>query len=185
MNTSELDSTTLVTAVVAAATALLVTYIAAWLGYRQYRKQKTHREAGLVSALFGELANMLEHYTYAEVELPRDPADTAELKKRLLWSKFGALTCAQNFTQFGFLAARDIRLLLQINLRVRNTDTLCDHFLDQLSNTSSGDLEGLRNRMRYVVESTQELMRSVADQSEDLEGIYSEVRKDMPGLTGS
>lgn len=64
--------------------------------YFRYVREQERQRRTLLNALFAELANMFEHYTYAAADLPADASDTFELKKRLRWSKYGAVRSASD-----------------------------------------------------------------------------------------
>jgi hypothetical protein len=84
---------------VGAAGALAV----AWIGYKRYLGEQADQQETLLNALFGELANIYEHYSYAASELPTDTSDAKELRLRLNWSKYGDMQSTQTIRESPWL----------------------------------------------------------------------------------
>ncbi len=172
----------IVPALIGAASALLVTLVAAWVGYRRYLHERAHDQETLLNALFGELANIYEHYTYAAHELPTDTSDAKELRLRLQWSMYGGLQSTQQVSRYGFLNAADIRLLLQLGLRIRNSDRFLELLLADLSAVKRHDLSSATVRMRYVINTTHQLIHRLVSKRPRLQKILLEIENDLPSI---
>ena len=70
----------------ALSSAVILAFITAIFAYWRYTREQQHHRNTLLNALFGELANIYEHYTYNAFELPCNVENNNELKKRLSWS---------------------------------------------------------------------------------------------------
>ena len=172
----------LVPALIGATSALAVACVAAWLGYKRYLQEQKHKQDALLNALFGELANMYEHYTYALYELPEVSTPPNLLKRRFLWSKYGDVRSARDVSEYGFLQAGDIRLLLQLTLRVRNTDLYLDSLLSELPRISSSSLGSLGGRMEYAIITIREVLERLVSTRPQLEEILKSLEHDLPDL---
>jgi hypothetical protein len=64
-----------------------------------------------------------------------------------------------------------MQLLLQISFRIRNTDLLIDILLADASCPSRRDLDELRDRMKYVRDSANELIEYIERQDSGLRSI--------------
>ena len=161
---------------------ILVTLLAAVLAYWRYTVEIGHQRDALLNALFGELGNLLEHYTYANSELPT--AGSPELTKRLRWSAYGELYFTKDLSRYGFLDAGDIQELLQLGLRVRNTDHLCRMYLASLEtpgqeSPSQADLDTLKRRMRYAINSANGLLTVLVDKKPKLQQTLNSMRDQL------
>jgi predicted nuclease with TOPRIM domain len=165
--------------------ALLIALVVAGIGYWRYRKELAEIRTVLINALFGELANLYEHYSYALNELPRSNSDIGELKKRFKWSKYGELHSTREISRLGFLSVTDIQLLLQLGLRIRNTDQLLDILSESIiaegsNSVTANDLSSVAGRMKYIIRTTQQLMRGLIKKNPDLEEIMKEIENHFP-----
>jgi hypothetical protein len=167
---------------IGAASGLLVSCLVALFGYRAYVRQRRHEQEALLSALFGELANLYEHCIYVAYELPSADSDPNLLKRRLQWGKYGSFRFANDVTRYGFLNASDIRLLLQLSLRVRNTDQLFDLFLVDLTKVTQGDLSYSVQRLKYTIATAEGLMSRLVERRPKLASIVDSIKKDLPAI---
>lgn len=151
----------IVPALIGAASALLVTLVAAWVGYRRYLHERAHDQETLLNALFGE---------------------AKELRLRLQWSMYGGLQSTQQVSRYGFLNAADIRLLLQLGLRIRNSDRFLELLLADLSAVKRHDLSSATVRMRYVINTTHQLIHRLVSKRPRLQKILLEIENDLPSI---
>jgi len=163
---------------------IIVTVLAGLIAYWRYRVEVSQRQETLLNALFGELGNILEHYTYAAYELSNTSCQ--ELEKRLRWSKYGQTHFSDDVSRYGFLTPSEIQKLLQLKLRIRNNDHLCDMYLQDLNKTNcvcdSHELETLRARMVYIMKSTSSLLISVTEKNSILRKTLHSVMADLPNV---
>jgi hypothetical protein len=182
---AEISDSRLTTALIGAASGVLVTFLTAWVAVRHYQREQAHHEEKLLNALFGELANILEHYAYAVNELPLSADDPHTLRMRLQWSRFGNLRSTEEIDKYGFLKAGDIRLLLQLNLRIRNTDLLLDSMVSDLSTATELGLKAIRERMRYAIATSTALLKQLVAAQPVLAEVLSEIKAQLPLPEGS
>lgn len=167
-------------AAVAFASALLVAAGTAVFAYFRYVREQEHQRRTLLNALFAELANILEHYTYAAAELPTDAADVFELKKRLRWSKYCGVRSASDVGKMGFLDVSSIKALLQLELRIRNDAILLDQLIEDVSRATPSRLRGIRTRMAYRVVDAGWLLDRLVDSRPALAQTLSDLKRQLP-----
>lgn len=156
-----------------------ITLLGAWLAYRRYLKERSDNRDLIVNAIFGDLANLVEHYTYASNELDLALGSTEEKNTRIRMSQFGTLRSIDKIELLGNLSTTQIRELLQINLRVRNTDQILEDLL-KIDKLTSSELERVKVRMSYCISSSAELLESIAKSRSDLKTEYESLRKRFP-----
>ena len=169
-------------ALIGAGSALFVSLVVAWIGYRHYLRERAHDQETLLNALFGELATLYEHYSFAAHELPLADSDTRQLRVRLQWSMYGDLKSTQEISRYGFLSAGDIRLLLQLGLRVRNNDRFLELLLAELSAIRPNDLSSAKRRMEYALSTTLELIHRLTSKHPRLRKILLAIENDLPSI---
>lgn len=157
---------------------IVVVLLTGALAYWQYRRQSNDQRETTVRAVFGDLANAFEHYTYSRYEVPRSK-DLEELLIRLRWSQFGEVKSAKGIEKLGNLRAGEIRLLLQLVLRIRNTDQMLDHFLSQERPLTSGELDMTRERMTYCLRTAFQVMHSIALDRPELRVAADQLKKQL------
>lgn len=162
------------------ASALIIAACTAAFAYYRYVREQEHQRRTLLNALFGELANVLEHCTYAAVELPTDHADVFELKRRLRWSKYGQLRSVNDVGKMGFLDASSIKALLQLELRLRNDAIVLDQFLEDLPSATTERLLNMRRRLAHRVLDVHWLLKRLVDSRPELERALVDLRKELP-----
>ena len=148
------------------------------LGIFTWQRMKDKRT--LQNALFAELRHIRQHYRYAGPELPArgtcvyfaaHSSRNPELKKRLKWSKLGELITVKDLSRYAILGPAEMQLLLQISLRIRNTDLLIDMLLASPSTITDEDLDEVRDRMEYGRESANKLIAYMERQNSRLSSI--------------
>lgn len=167
-------------ALIAFASALLVAACTALFAYYRYVREQEHQRRTLLNALFAELANILEHYTYAAAEFPIDPGDTFELKKRLLWSKYGAVRSANDVGKMGFLDAPSIRALLQLELRIRNDAILLDLLNEDALSVTAPRLRAVKARLVLRVTDAGGLLNQLVARRPVLKQALAEAKNELP-----
>ena len=146
----------------------------AW-GLELWRRRRD--SSALMNALYGELVHIFEHYGYAGAELPIPESTTfedIELRKALMWAKYGDVFSVSDLQRYGFLGPAEILQVLQISFRVRNTDSLIELLLGDLAKVTSGQLFSLRDRMHHIRESARQLAKFLLDHNPQLSGKISE-----------
>jgi len=166
-------------ALIGAASGLAVTLVAGYLAVRRYLRERGDEQKTLLNALAGELANLHEHYTYASRELPPDATDLQEIRLRLQWSIYGPLHSSQDVSRYGFLTVEDIGLLLQLSLRIRNTDILLQLMLEDPSNITPEEIDYAADRMEYAIRTTGELLRRLERNHPRLKTILNALERDL------
>jgi len=169
------------TSIYAFTSAVGLAFLTAVFAYWRYTREQKHQQDALLNALFGELANIYEHYTYASFELPLDPKDQQELKKRLKWSIYGNLRSTKDVTRFGFLNASDINSLLQLELRIRNNDLLIQQYLDDMPSVSNEQLKYMQHRLKLRMTDSYGLLERLFVKSPRLRNIFSDIKRGLPG----
>jgi hypothetical protein len=133
-----------------------------------------------LNALFGELANLYEHYSYVSAELPAPGAPESVLQQRFQMSRYGALRTLEDVTRFGFLAPNDVRLVMQLGLRVRNADELLNMLLSRLGSITAQDITSVRLRANYIVSTVTALMDRLMEGRPRLAKVAEAIRRDVP-----
>jgi hypothetical protein len=169
-------------ALLAFASALVIAALTAVFAYWRYTREQKHQRTTLLNALFAELANIFEHYTYAAFELPVDTSDTFELKKRLRWSRYGGVRSTSDVGKLGFLDAPNIKALLQLELRIRNDNVLLDQLLECIPDLTSHRLHDTRNRLRQRVSDADWLLKKLVAGRPRLERVFVNLKKELPSI---
>jgi len=161
---------------------IVVTIIAGAIAYWRYMVERGYKQDALMNTLFGELGCILEHYTYAAHEL--SGTTKAELSKRLAWSKYGLCHFSDDVSRYGFLDASEIQTLLQLGLKIRNNDHLCEAYLTQVQDSDSlvsdEELNVLRGRMIYIMNSSSELLNSLVIKEPRLKQTLNAIVSELP-----
>ncbi len=172
----------ILSAIIGAISAVIGTLIVAWFGYKHFLREKNYRQEMLLNVLFGEMANILEHFYYAFHEFPTENPDEKKRKIRFSWSVYGKLQCVQEISQYGFLNAEDIQLLLQLDLRIRNNDTLMGIFLERhpITAISNDELEYAKGRMKYPFDTANTFLYRLVEKHPNLRKILDAVKRSLP-----
>ncbi len=147
---------------------LLAVALAAWFAFKKYLKENIDKKELMVNAVFGDLANIVEHYTYAKNEIALAMISEREKKIRLKFSKFGTLKSLEKIDQLGNLSTHQIRLILQLNLRIRNTDLLLDYFSESQTLLNETEIEQIKTRMHFCIYTAIEIIESIYQDRENL-----------------
>lgn len=158
---------------------LIAVILAAWFVYKKYLKENNDKKELIVNAVFGDLTNVIEHYTYARNEIHLVLLSEQEKNIRLRYSQFGSLRSIEKIDQLGNLSSLQIRLILQLDLRIRNTDLLLNDLLNN-NNLTNTDIERLKNRMDYCIFTANEIVDSIvinrSELREDRETIREKIK---------
>jgi hypothetical protein len=160
-----------------------ITLLGAWLAYKRYLKDKEDKKDLIINAVFGDLANLIEHYSYAKNELFLILKSPQEQITRIRMSQFGVLRSIEKIELLGNLNSSQIRALLQINLRVRNTDQLLQDML-KIDKITANDLERIQNRMSYCAKSANILLKTMIEKRKDLGVEYERFIKNNSNYLG-
>ena len=172
--------TTLNSVLLGLASALVVALLTAIFAYARYVREQEHQRKTLLNALFAELANILEHYTYAAFELPTDTTDPFELKKRLKWSKYGPMRSANDVGKLGFLDATSVTALLQLELLMRNDNTYLDQLLENESNLTRDRLMVAQRRLSQRAADANSLLKQLVAKRPELKRALADLKKQLP-----
>jgi uncharacterized protein YneF (UPF0154 family) len=149
--------------------------LTAWFALKKYQKELNDKREVIVNAVFGDLANVIEHYTYAKNEIILLLSSENEKVIRLKFSQFGALKSVEKVQELGNLTPKQIRLLLQINLRIRNTDLLLESLLN-ISLTKK-EVEQLNQRMNYCINTASEIIGDIVSTRKKLRNEWKEIQR--------
>lgn len=167
-------------AVIAFVSSLIVAAGAAVFAFWRYVGEQNRERQTLLNALFAELANILEHYTYAAAEFPTDETDAFELMKRLRWAKYGSVRSANDVGKMGFLDASSIKALLQLELRIRNDAIELDQLIEDVSSATPSRLRGTRARLADRVGDVGWLLNRLVDKRPALAEVLTDLKKELP-----
>lgn len=158
----------------------VIAAVIAFLGGRYaYKRESDENSIKLINSLFGELSHTLQHYRYASIELPpigTDDVSKRELKKRLLWSKYGEFRSSKEFQNYGFLSNIEIKELLQLAFRIRNTDDLIDILMQAPELVTEYDLVEVKRRMGYVSGSANDLLQYIVKLNPEFASAYESIK---------
>lgn len=169
-------------ALLALVAALIVALATAVFAYVRYVREQEHQRRTLLNALFAELANVVEHYTYAALELRVDARDGFEIRKRLKWSKYGPLRAANDIGKLGFLNASSVEALLQLELRIRNDGLLLDQLLEERTVPPREQLAEASARLRARAGDAAALLDELVASRPELLPALAAMKGRLPGL---
>jgi hypothetical protein len=132
--------------------ALIIAAAAATFAYYRYLQEQKHQRSTLLNALFSEIANIYEHYSYAAHEIPTTLEDEFEIQKRLRWSSYGKISSISDIEKLGFLSALNIKALLQLGLLIRNDDMLLQQLQEKKEEITPERLKYLKTASRIPKE---------------------------------
>lgn len=167
-------------ALAAFATAVVAALLTAVFAFWRYIAEQRHQRRTLLNALFAELANIVEHYTYAQIELPHSVDDKFELKKRLKWSTFGALRSTNDIGKLGFLDATNIKSLLQLELLIRNDNSLLTQLADDETGRTPLQMKELRARLAARASSAAGLLTDLVAKKTELAPALERLKSELP-----
>ncbi len=131
--------------------------VLAWAStfYFQHRKERAVQKR-LLTVLFGELLNIRQHYLFAFGEIPISVSSRKDILA-LKMSLYGNLAFSKNdISNLGFLNDQDITDLMQLNLKIRNTDNSIEFALDGFPNIETtemhieSEMTNIKYRIKYV-----------------------------------
>ncbi len=170
---------------VAAACGALAGGIVAWL-IEFWRRRRD--SASLLRTLYAELLHIREHYGYAVKELPATTLEAADdpvaWRCSLIWAKYGELGSVSDFQRYGFVDAQEIQFLLQISLRIRNTDSLLDLLLENPGDVTISHIRRLAARMLYVIRSTDQLLHHLVKKRPAFQAFRDAIEQEDVGSDG-
>jgi len=152
----------------------------AWLStsYFQYQKDRGEQKR-LLTVIFGELLNIRRHYAYSSAEVP--PVIHVQSDKITVeMSMYGELTFTKSdLTRLGFLTNQDIADLIQLSLKIRNTDIALKYALEHFSSDPETpfDMTYAKNRMSYVSSVVDRIIKALVARNSNLKDITPEIRE--------
>ncbi len=155
----------------------IIAALIALLGNRLLDNRKNERsKKQLINSLFGELLHVLQHYGYSEKsienrELTYDEIES--LKRNLLFKKYGEFSSSKDFDKYGFLTSEEIKNLLQLSFRIRNTDSLIDQVLSSDNKITTEQFNEILERAHYIIASTQHLLRFMSSTNEEFKKLVT------------
>lgn len=155
---------------------LSVVFIGAWFAFKRYLKEKKDEKELIVNAVFGDLTNVIQHYVYAERELHLLLKSESEKMIRLRFSQFGKMMSIENLNQLGNLSAMEIREILQLNLRIRNTDLILED-LQKNDKISDFDIQRLKMRMELCKNTANSLIESITMNRKELKQDFAIIKR--------
>ena len=170
-----MDHETLITYIKIVFPVLLV-LLGGWLAIRKYLKEKNDKKELLVNVVFGDLTNILEHYIYAKNEIYLLQESEQEKTIRLRFSQFGKMVSLEKLDGLGNLSTNEIRELLQLNLRIRNTDLILQDMLDTNKKILDSDIARLKSRMSYCAKTALNLLESISKQRKELKNDFKIIK---------
>lgn len=140
------------------ASGVIAAFIAL-LGNRLLESKKNKRnEKQLINSLFGELLHVLQHYGYSELSIHDGSLTSEEMRRKLIFKKYGKFSSSKDFDKYGFLTSEEIKNLLQLSFRIRNTDSLIDQILDKSEKITTAQFNETLERAHFIIASTQHLL---------------------------
>lgn len=147
--------------------------IIAFFGNRlleDYRKK--NNEKILMNSLFGELLHVFQHFNYSTDKIKEKgltPDEIKYIKKVLLFTKYGKFISGKHFDRYGFLSEVEIKNLLQLSLRIRNSDYLIDLILDKSNTLTPEQYNEIAERANFICKSTQHLLSYIISKNPSFE----------------
>lgn len=167
-------------ALVAFVSALVIALITAIFAYFRYVREQEHQRKTILNALFAELANILQHCTFAAYELPSNSTSPFDLEKRLRWAKHGMLRSANDVTKLGFLSASNVCALLQLELSMRNDNSYLDQLIPLAGLHSSEHISIAQRRLLQRAHQASELLGSLVDSNPRLRAPFAALKNELP-----
>ena len=146
-----------------------------WSGtYFFQRRSQIFEQKRLLSVLFGELLNIRQHYFYASAELPSSITSRRSVLalKMALYGKFAIE--GKDLPSLGFLTDKDIAEIMQLMLKVRNTDFSIELSLEYSDKRgrpiefTAADQAIIKRRMSYVIDVVEALILGIAKRNPPL-----------------
>ena len=162
---------TLTSAIVVRFGSVFISAIAAlWVWLEQKRSEKFKEKQELAEILFGELVCIWRHYDISRKFIIKE-LQSADLSRTISRARYGELIVFENLTKYGFLGTAAVVNLIELRLRIRNTD---DDFTKCIAppeeNNSIIDRDLVNYRVNLVQETTLALL-------EDIKGQYPKIGK--------
>lgn len=149
---------------------------AATFAYYRYLQEQKHQRSTLLNALFSEIANIYEHYSYAAHEIPTTLEDEFEIQKRLRWSSYGKISSISDIEKLGFLSALNIKALLQLGLLIRNDDMLLQQLQEKKEEITPERLKYLKGRFKDRIENSERIISELIKSYPHLHPIFENIK---------
>ena len=144
------------------------------------KKQKVI-ETKLKRTLFYELLHILQHYSYVKKDIivrEFDINQQWEIKKDLMYSQYGKFLSATKFDEYGFLTETEIKNLLVLSFRIRNTDNLIKLILDDNREITSLLLKEFKERKNFIYHSADNILTVMIKENTEYRKIYNKLVKE-------
>ncbi len=177
------QSATVMAAIIAAFTSVAVLVLTASVSQIRFLYERRAERESLLNGLFAEMASICEHYVYVHAEFLETASwDHGTTLERLRLARYGDLLSTEDFGRYGFLNAEDVRLLLQLRLRIRNNDLILDSLLEKQQNGRPIALEAIPGRASYASATANEVMRRLAGKRRRLRDTLNALKREVPGI---
>jgi len=100
------------------------------------------------------------------------------LRQKLLFTKYGDFLSGKNFAKYGFLSEKEVKNLLQLSFRIRNSDYLIDIILQTQKDISTNEYNEIVKRAEFICISTKNLLNYIANQNPALKLSKEELEKE-------
>lgn len=152
----------------------------AWLStsYFQYQKDRGEQKR-LLTVIFGELLKIRRHYAYSSNDVPASMTERGDMLP-VEMSMYGDLLFTKSdLTRLGFLTNQDVADLIQLSLKIRNTDLALKHALDHFSSDMKTpfDMKAAKIRMRYVSSVVDRIIKVLVERNPNLNNITPDIEK--------
>jgi len=81
--------------------------------------------------------------------------------------------------KLGNLRPDEIRLLLQLNLRIRNNDQMLVDFMHRAKSLSNEDFYKVKGRVTYCIKTAENLLNSICSNREELRLSFEALKKEI------
>ena len=143
-------------------------------GFKSWELRSHQRS--LTTVLVGELINIRQHYFYVENELPESLSSIPDAIA-LKMSRYDKLVFSgKDIADLGFLTDNDITDLMQLSLRVRNTDLYIDALLREHERGQKGfqtELKKLKDRVGHVRRWNSEIGGAIVSRNPNLRKLWA------------
>ena len=161
--------------------AVVLGAILTWSGTVYFHRHKVKSDQRRrLSVLFGELLNIHLHYEIAASELPDSLSSRIDVL-RLKMSEYGEVSyTGKALAELNLLDAQTVMQLMQLILKIRNTDYAIKLIFDQHGSENGfpeyerADKEILESRMRYVVNVTNGVLFQLSENYPELKKLIHE-----------
>jgi len=150
--------------------------LAGYIAYWRYRIEQNDKRETAVAFIFDELLNIYEHYTYVAYETSNNLFNADDHVLYMRMSKAGPLSSATATSELGNLSAEQINELLQLNVRIRNTDLILDRAIESDKKLTKEMKETILDRTILCKTTAENLINSISESREKLGHMFVELK---------